>query len=195
MFRLPPPVSRAPPIISVEQNSHISIPLFGCCSASIAVCHVIYGLEAAPFILWLPVACCLLHVTLYTCVAYCLLAFACQAYVNKIFSYLNHLQDEWNSGNVSSGVHLAMIVIKTMLRGREVVVGTCSSHGADPQWLELHRGIVIASRALDLWATPPKTRADMVRIEASVCGWAGLICLWIINVINIINIILVDSQL
>ena len=52
----------------------------------------------------------------------------------------------------------------------------------------------MASRALDLWATPPETPADMVRIEASVCGWAGVIGLWVINVINIFNIILVDSQ-
>ena len=116
---------------------------------------------------------------LYIC---CLLAFACQDYVNKVIAYVYHLQDEWHSGNVSSGVHLGVVVIKTMLRGREVVVGTCSSHGADTQWLELHRGIVMASRALDLWATPPETPADMVRIEASVCGWAGLIGLWVINV-------------
>ena len=74
---------------------------------------------------------------LYIC---CLLAFACQDYVNKVIAYLYHLQDEWHSGNVSSGVHLGVVVIKTVLRGREVVVGTCSSHGADTQWLELPAG-------------------------------------------------------
>ena len=67
--RLPRPVSRAPRL-SVSSKTLMPPSLcFGCCSASIPVCHVIYGLEAAPFILWLPVACCmspfihLLHIT------------------------------------------------------------------------------------------------------------------------------------
>ena len=64
---------------------------------------------------------------------YCLLAFACQDYVNKVIAYVYHRQDEWHSVNVSSGVHLGVVVIKTMLRGREVVVRTRSSHGADTQ--------------------------------------------------------------
>ena len=46
--------------------------------------------------------------------------------------------------------------------GDEALIGTSRTHGGEPQFLELHRGIVVSSQTLDLWATSLETRASAI---------------------------------
>ena len=78
--------------------------------------------------------------------------------------YVSELSDGWHGHALTPayGATIATGVIE-MLLGKEY---SPKSMGTEPMWLKLYRGMVIASRALDLWAAPPNTPAeDMVGIE------------------------------
>ena len=79
---------------------------------------------------------------------------ACKPYVTTLVDYISKLSDGWRGHALTPayGATIATGVIE-MLLGKEY---SPKSMGVEPMWLKLYRGIVIASRALDLWAAPPQ---------------------------------------